>query len=113
MIYLACPYSHDDPKVREYRANVATEMAAQYIGRGMMTYSPLTYGHPINKILNREGTWSQWQKHDIHMLKHCDEVVVLILDGWKESKGLDAELHVARALGLPITYVDPGVYGCL
>jgi len=37
----------------------------------------------------------------------CGEVVVLKLSGWQESIGVQAEIAAARALGKPVTFLEP------
>jgi hypothetical protein len=37
-------------------------------------------------------------------LRRCDEVVVLMLDGWERSEGVQAEIRIAEALGKPVRY---------
>jgi hypothetical protein len=39
-------------------------------------------------------------------LAHCEEVVVLRLDGWRDSEGVQAELDAAAALGRPVRFID-------
>ena len=42
------------------------------------------------------------------LLEMCHEVVVLMLDGWRESVGVQAEIAIARELEKPITYLSAG-----
>ena len=37
----------------------------------------------------------------------CDEVIVLQLDGWRESEGVQAEMALARELGRRVDYLTP------
>ena len=55
------------------------------------------YGVPLD--------WGFWQRHDHRHLEACDEVVVLMLDGWRESVGVQAEIAIARELGKPVTFL--------
>jgi hypothetical protein len=57
--------------------------------------------------------WAYWQDYDRHHLTHCDEVWVLMLSGWKESAGVQAEIRLARELRKPMCYVEPEelIYG--
>jgi hypothetical protein len=34
-------------------------------------------------------------------------LIVLMLDGWEQSRGVNAEIALARELGLPVEYVNP------
>jgi len=47
MIYLACPYSHPDSNVREYRFKMANRAAAKLMRDGHIVYSPISHTHPI------------------------------------------------------------------
>jgi hypothetical protein len=33
-------------------------------------------------------------------------VVVLMLDGWEQSRGVQAEIAIARELGKPVSFID-------
>lgn len=49
--------------------------------------------------------WGWYIRNDISTLTRCDAVVVLY--GWKESKGARLEVHIAKELGLPVYYWTP------
>ena len=51
--------------------------------------------------------WAFWQRVDVEHLRRCDEVVVLMLDGWDRSAGVREEVRLARELGKPVRYVVP------
>jgi len=40
-------------------------------------------------------------------LRRCDEVLVLEIDGWRESEGVRAEIEFAAALGKQVNYAEP------
>ena len=40
---------------------------------------------------------SSGSRHDRRFLETCDEVVVLKLDGWEQSVGVQAEIAIARS----------------
>ena len=43
--------------------------------------------------------------YDRRFLEACDEVVVLLLDGWRESIGVKAEIEIVRELGKPVSFL--------
>ena len=50
MIYLACPYSHDDSSVREHRFHAACRAAAQLIRAGHVVFCPVVHSHPLAEV---------------------------------------------------------------
>lgn len=109
LIYLACPYSfngRDDSRARETRFQIVTQVAARLMGEGYSVFSPITHGHPMNTLGVMVG-WETWAAIDEAILSRCcKEMIVLTLDGWRESKGIAAEIAIAAKLGIPITYMD-------
>jgi hypothetical protein len=106
MIYLGSPYSHPDPAVRQKRFEAACRAAAELIRRGTTVFSPIVYSH----MVCRYGVpldWRFWERHDRQFIEVCDEVVVLMFPGWQESVGVKAEIEIARALGKPVTFMEP------
>lgn len=47
-----------------------------------------------------EGTWEDCLKRDLRYVVKCDAVVTL--PGWRQSRGAKLEVHVAKALGMPV-----------
>jgi nucleoside 2-deoxyribosyltransferase len=106
MIYLASPYSHPDATIREARFQAACRAAAALIRAGHAVYSPIAHSHPI-AAYGLPTDWSYWERDARLHLKTRAEVVVLTLDGWRESVGVAAELAIAAELGLPVRYLSP------
>lgn len=47
-----------------------------------------------------------WLKQDLSFLESwADELWVLMLDGWKDSKGVAAEVTRAVEIGIPVKYM--------
>lgn len=110
MIYLASPYSHPDAMIRRQRFHAACRVAANLLASGMAVFSPIVHGHP----LVRHGLptdWSFWERFDRDHITRCDEVVVLMLDGWRDSVGVAAEIRIAGELGKPVRYLAPDAPG--
>ena len=106
MIYLASPYSHPDSAIREERFRAACLAAAQLMGAGNVVFSPIVHSHPI-ALHGLPTDWRFWECHDREHLVRCDEVVVLMLDGWQESEGVHAEIRIAKELSKPVWYLEP------
>jgi len=104
MIYVCSPYSHRDPKVRQARYEAVCRAAAELLRKGKTTFCPIAHSH----CLTRYGLpldWRFWERHDRRYLEVCDEVVVLMLGGWQESVGVQAEIVIARELDKPVTFL--------
>lgn len=106
MIYLACPYSHLDSNVREYRFMKANQMAALLMRDGHIVYSPISHTHPIAMEGDLPLDWSYWQSVDEFYIRLCERVIVLMLTGWESSKGVQAEIEIARALDKPVEFME-------
>lgn len=104
MIYLASPYAHPDAAVREARFQDACRAAALLIRDGHPTFSPIAHSHPI-AAYGLPTDWSFWERDAREHLETSAELVVLMLDGWRESVGVDAEIAIARDLGKPIRFL--------
>lgn len=106
MIYLASPYSHPDPAVREARFQQVCRAAAALIRAGRPVFSPIAHSHPI-AAYGLPTDWAFWESLLRNYLGRCDELVVLIMDGWRESVGVTAEITIATELGKPVSYLAP------
>ncbi len=106
MIYLASPYWHADPAIRNQRFRAACRATAQMIRQGTTVFSPVVYGHALSGE-GLPGDWSFWEGHDTDYLMLCNEVVVLQVDGWEESEGVREEVRLATALGKRVGYCEP------
>lgn len=106
MIYLASPYSHPDPAVREHRFQQACRAAAALLRAGILTFSPVAHSVPIANC-GLPTTWDFWRQVDVEYLRHCDALVLLRLPGWERSVGVRAEIALARQWGMPVIELDP------
>ncbi len=106
MIYLASPYSHDNTLVRETRFRMACRVAAQLMRHGEQVFSPIAHTHPIAEFGLPKG-WEYREEFDRWYIERCDEVIVLMIDGWKTSRGVCAEIILAKEFNKPIRYMDP------
>lgn len=105
MTYLASPYSSSDTATREQRFEAVQRATLILIQRGCVAFSPITYSHQFAAEI---GTaFEPWQTFGLAMIDAASELWVLMLAGWRESIGVQAELRHARRLGLPVVFLDP------
>jgi len=106
MIYLASPYSHEDPAVREKRYHAAMEATARLINNGIHIISPIVHGHAMAEKHNMKGDFQFWNEYCIDMMLMCESILVLKLPGWQNSIGVTAEIKEARKHGIYVMYMD-------
>jgi hypothetical protein len=104
-VYLCSAYTHPDPEVRQQRFEAACRAAAELMRSGKSVYSPIVSSHPLCHY-GLPIHWSFWQRHDLAFLALCGEVIVLRLDRWEQSIGVQAEIAAARTLGKPVSFLD-------
>ncbi len=113
LVYLASPYSAKlkdgtvDHETQALRAEQVSAAAALLAGMNVMVYTPIAHGHAINRYSTLDGSWEVWGRHCLRLLRTCDELWVLMLPGWAESRGVQAEVDEANKLGMTVMYVNP------
>lgn len=108
MIYLATPYSDPDPKVQERRYDDAVNAAAILANHRIPCYCPIVSWHVVALRHNLPGDHEFWLAQDHHMIRKCNELWVLMMSGWSTSKGIKAELNMARDVTcIEIIYIPP------
>lgn len=85
----------------------AARAAAHLTRNGVFVYSPIAHSHPLAVHGGLSGSWDFWQRVARQWVERCDRLVVLKLDGWLESVGVQAEIEHARSLGKPVEYLEP------
>lgn len=107
IIYLASPYTHRNPRVVDYRFRAVCKKSAELMLRGLHVYSPIAHTHPIAMQGSLPTTWEYWESFDRAMIAACGKLLVLRIRGWKESKGVQAEIAIAHELDIPVDFIDP------
>ncbi len=106
LTYLASLYSHPDAAVREARFREACRCAAALMRQGYLVFSPIAHSHPMVEF-GLAGDYRFWEEFDGLMMAACSRMIVLTLDGYQDSIGVQAEVKAMRALGRPVRFVDP------
>lgn len=100
--YFATPYSHPDPAVVESRYLQALVMEVELINRGYMLLAPIAASHQQAQRFNLPGDFEFWQERDRLFIDRCDGVIIGDIPGWRESKGVTAEIAHATAQKKPV-----------
>lgn len=113
LIYLASPYNHAEPEVRERRFQLVVEATAALMRDGHVVYSPIAHNHHVAVYPGFPRTWDYWSRFDEVILSRCDRLWILMIDGWRESVGIKGEIEIAGRLGLPVQYITIANNQCL
>ncbi len=108
MIYVASPYSHEDPLVRHLRYEAVRDFVAK--AQPMFNdplYSPIVHWHDA-AVFNEMPTNAEfWWRHNSQIIDLCKMVIVLDIDGVDESKGVIQEVGYALGKGIKVEYCNP------
>lgn len=105
--YLASPYSHPDPVIKEMRYTIVTAIGAALSLAGFLTIEPIGASHPVAKTFKLPTGYEFWKRRDRALISHSDGVIVAMMDGWQESVGVTDEIQFAESIGKPVYYLDP------
>lgn len=115
MLYLASPYSDPNEVVRDLRALTVMRAASQLAIEGIPVYSPIAHWHYPAKLFTLPKDADFWRRLNFAILARCTELGMLLIPGWRESKGMEEEYQEALRLGLPVNdyQLDSGCLLCL
>ncbi len=105
-VYLASPYSHPDPAVREARFQQICNITADLMNDGVIVFSPIAHSHPIALGRTLPTDWSFWKHVDSAFILRADKLIVAMMDGWTESVGVQAEVNIATDADIPVEYLE-------
>jgi len=119
LIYLANAYSatgelHNTDKGRLIsmqrrclEAYAAGQLRKRY---GVAIIAPIALSAAMADICDFSTGFDEWAEDDLLLISKCDEVWVLMSDGWDESYGVMAEIEYAIKRHTPIMFVDPDTF---
>jgi hypothetical protein len=106
VIYLASPYSHEDPKVVKKRYEMVLAKTAELIREKKFVYSPIVHCHEMAKVHKLPTDFVFWREYNLDMIAIAESLYVYRLAGWQNSVGVIYEIDWATELGKEIVYVD-------
>lgn len=101
LIYLAAPFTGRSQKVMQRRHDQTEEFHRHLTHRGLVVYNPL------NALKHIPMPSDHRYNHGLAVLRHSDLVILLALDGYKESHGVKLEVDLAMKLGIEVFVVGP------
>lgn len=102
--YVASPYSSKDPEIIQRRFNIVEEFTGLRLLQGEHLYSPIVHCHEIAKKYDLPKDFKFWQDYNRAMLSTASLMIVLMIDGWKESVGVQGEIEFAEQCGIQVIY---------
>ena len=105
-IYLGCPYTDPHAAIRELRFKQVSKFAASLIKESHLVFSPISHSHQICIEADLPVEYTYWKELDLSFLEWADCMMVLKLDGWEESLGLQDEIATCEFMGKKVFYMD-------
>lgn len=107
--YVATPYAKFAAG-REAAWRMACEEAALLMREGVRVFCPIAHSYPIamfGKILPTDHDF--WMAVDRPFMEACGGIIVVMANGWRQSRGVAEEMtHFANA-NKPTIYMKPGI----
>lgn len=109
VVYIASPFSHSLLKVMKLRrkriAQVAAKLHLQFPHAFIL---PITQSACMKDWEPTLGeSFKYWKDRDLKFISRSDEVWVVMMDGWEESVGVQAEIKYATRNNIPVSYINP------
>lgn len=101
-IYLAIPYSgYEDLSFLH-----ANKVAGKLMRQGYLVFSPISHTHPIASQCNLPKGWDYWETFDKTFIQWSDALYISSFGNWKTSKGVQAEIEIAKSLNKRIHFMS-------
>lgn len=106
--YLASPYStpvergQDPVKLRNSRHEQVQYVGHKLYELGYVLVEPIASSHYKAEKYGSKATYEYWKSRDRKFIDITDGVIVLNIEGWKESVGVTDEIGYAKACGKPV-----------
>lgn len=112
LVFVAAPYTaydangkEDVPRIMK-RIETFSLCMEQLLKMGVLPYSPVL-AHLVRCYTTKlPGSWDYWKQYSLTLLKKSDVMIVLTIEGWKESEGLKGEIEFAKEESIEIVYLD-------
>ena len=107
LYYIACPYSHKNKAVMTQRYYDQRYASWRLMGAGYHLIQPVEMCHHITRRYHMPSGYAYWKERDRLLLSRCDGIIVVMMDGYMQSVGVQDEVAYARFLHMPVYYFDP------
>jgi hypothetical protein len=115
LIYIGSPYTGKSPsKIKNFfiellRYRRITKITGILQDKYPFAFiGPITQSHVTSKHMNKAcGLFSSWEQRDLTYISRSDEMWVVMLPGWKDSVGVNAEIQFSINNNIKVKYLDP------
>jgi hypothetical protein len=84
----------------------ALQATSYFIEKGFWCFSPIVQSHNLPCNVGERVSFEFWKDFDVETITRMDELWVLCIPGWKESKGVTGEIEVALLQGKVILFLN-------
>jgi len=102
LIYIGSPYTHPDKDVMQLRYEQVLDVTADLLNQGFHVISPIVHCHPLSVKHKMMPDFEFWKRYNFALLSKCSVLLIIPIDGWKESIGLQAEVIFAKENNISI-----------
>jgi hypothetical protein len=108
-LYVASPFTLY-PLGVERAATVVSANTALLLGAGIPAFSPIAHSWAISCASNLNPLDGKfWMDMDRPLMEAAKGLIVLLMDGWDESKGVAEEMAYFKSVHRPIHFMEPGI----
>lgn len=105
--YLATPYSHPNNAIKELRYLEAIVATKWLLKQRIWAYSPIVHCHHIAQSYSLPTDFAFWRDYNFAMLERSSRLLILVIDGWKESRGVTDEAKFAYTNNITVEFLVP------
>lgn len=105
MIYISFPYDDPSKQVMNNRYLMAMCYSQHLLKSGFTNLSLVIYIHHMAKKFDLPIEFQAWKKLWLDYLNACDEMHVLMIDGWQQADRVKAEKNYYRLYDKKIIHV--------
>ncbi len=106
LIYLACPYSHQDPKMVQLRYSVSAQIASHLFKQGLMVFAASMHNSLLAHMAGVSDQFARWKDFNHLMIERVDKLMVITMEGWEQSQGVQDQIQYAKQLGKPVEMIE-------
>lgn len=105
-VFVSVPYNHHRQDMIDFRLAMLDEYMVKLINEGITPYSTIQSMHELTIRHNISKDYDFWRDHCAKMIHASEEFHVLMLPGWRVSKGVTDEIELAHHNSVPVSYID-------